>query len=107
MKGKQKIVAFRVSEEEGKQLKEKANACGLTESAYLRFLLRQRPKDYPNVREQLKILINEVNHIGININQIVKNHNSHLYSQGDKEQLIAYMKKLNLTMKDVVERLGD
>lgn len=52
MKGKKKIVAFRVSEEEGKQLTEKANACGLTESAYLRFLIRQKPKEYPEIREQ-------------------------------------------------------
>lgn len=107
MKGKPKIVAFRVSEEEGKQLTEKANACGLTESAYLRFLIRQKPKEYPEVIEQLKKLTNEVNHIGININQIVKNHNSYLYSKDDKEQLSAYMRKLNLTMKDVVECLGD
>lgn len=107
MKGKQKIITFRVSEEEWKQLTEKANACELTESAYLRFLIRQKPKEYPEIREQLKKLTNEVNHIGININQIVKNHNSHLYSQGDKEQLISYMKKLSLTMKDVVKCLGN
>ena len=107
MKGKQKIVVFRVSEEEGKQLTEDADARGLTESAYLRLLIRQKPKDYPEVKDQLKTLINEVNHIGVNINQITKNHNSSLYLEEDKRRLFAYMKKLNLAVKDVVKELGD
>ena len=107
MKGKQKIIAFRVSEKEERQLREKANACGLTESAYLRFLISQKPKDYPEVREQIKLLLNEMNHIGVNINQIVKNNNSSLYSMEDKEQLMAYLKKLTASVKEVVKCLGN
>ena len=58
-------------------------------------LISQKPNDYPEVRKLLKELINEINRIGININQIVFNSNAQLYSKKDKEQLVAYMKKLN------------
>lgn len=107
MREKQRIIGFRVNEEEEKQLTERAKAHGLTMSAYLRLLVRQKPSDYPVIREQLKTLINEVNHIGVNINQIVKNHNASLYSNADKERLYAYMKKLNMQVKDVVKSLGN
>ena len=107
MKGKEEFVGFRISAEDRKRLTEEAHARGLTESAYLRLLIRQKPKDYPEVKEQLKTLINEVNHIGVNINQITKNHNSSLYLEEDKRRLFAYMKKLNLAVKDVVKELGD
>ena len=55
----------------------------------------------------LKILINEMNRIGNNINQITRNHNSGLYSQSDRERLMAYMRKLNIAVKDVVDKVGD
>lgn len=45
---------------------------GRTESQYLRLLICQRPDDYPEIQLQLGHLINEVNHVGVNINQIVK-----------------------------------
>lgn len=41
---------------------------GRTESQYLRLLIRQRPDDYPEIQLQLGHLINEVNHVGVNIN---------------------------------------
>ena len=43
---------------------------------------------------QQKQLINEINAIGRNINQIVKNNNSSLYSTYDKNQLFALMNKI-------------
>jgi hypothetical protein len=55
----------------------------------------------------LKELINEVNAIGNNINQITRNHNSKLYRENDRELLIAYMKKLNLLVKEAVEKVGN
>ena len=51
----------------------------MCEADYLRLLISQKPNDYPEVRELLKELINEVNRIGININQIVFNNNAGLY----------------------------
>ena len=52
-------------------LAKKAGESGMCEADYLRLLISQKPNDYPEVRELLKELINEVNRIGININQIV------------------------------------
>ena len=63
----------------------------MNEAEYIRLLISQKPNDYPEVRKLLKELINEINRIGININQIVFNSNAQLYSKKDKEQLVAYM----------------
>ena len=79
----------------------------MNEAEYLRLLISQTPNDYLEIRQELKQLINEVNHIGVNINQIVHHHNYELYSKEDRQQLIAYMKKLNNTVKEVVVRLGN
>lgn len=59
------------------------------------------------VRKILKELINEVNRIGININQIVFNNNAGLYSKEDKTQLIAYMRKLNQKIDEAVVKIGN
>jgi len=92
---------------EAGQLAERAREAGLCEAEYLRLLISQKPNDYPQIREMLRSLMNEVNAIGVNINQVVKNNNSRLYSREDKELLIAYMKKVHLTMKEVVEKIGN
>ena len=52
----------------------------------------------------MREFINEVNHIGTNINQIVHNHNSGIYSEDDKVRLIAYMRKLNTEVNREFER---
>ncbi|MCD7906529.1 MAG: MobC family plasmid mobilization relaxosome protein [Clostridium sp.] len=104
---KEIIKPFRMTKVEAEQLKQQAEARHLTESAYMRLLLSQKPSDYPEIRTSLKNLINEVNRIGNNINQITRNHNSGLYSQFDRERLMAYMRKLNLAVKDVVDKVGD
>ena len=79
----------------------------MNDAEYLRLLISQTPNDYPEIRQELKQLINEINHIGVNINPIVHHHNYELYSKEDRQQLIAYMKKLNNTVKEVVVRLGN
>ena len=107
MKGKKVMVSFRISETEREELCRQAEASGMSESAYLRWLLSQKPKDYPQIRQLLKSLINEVNHIGVNINQIVKSYNSGFYRQEDKELLTAYLKKLNTAVAEVVRQLGN
>jgi hypothetical protein len=67
-------------------LADKAEQAGVNESEYLRLLISQKPNDYPEIRTLLKELINEVNHIGTNINQIVHNHNFVFYSEDDKDR---------------------
>ena len=79
----------------------------MSESKYLRLMITQKPNDYPEVRMLLRELINEVNRIGVNINQITHSHNSELYSSDDKERLIAYMRKLNTAVAKVVDVVGN
>ena len=64
---------LRLMPEEAKMLAKKACDNGMNEAEYIRLLISQKPNDYPEVRKILKELINEVNRIGININQIVFN----------------------------------
>ena len=68
------VKKFRLSPEDAKELANKAELANMTESEYLRLMISQKPNDYPRIRILLRELINEVNHIGTNINQIVRNH---------------------------------
>lgn len=98
---------LRLMPEEAKILAEKAKEAGMNEAEYVRLLIRQKPNDYPEIRKLLKTLINEVNRVGININQIAFNHNSELYSEDDKSRLVAYMRKLNSAVSEVVMQIGN
>ena len=60
---------LRLMPQEAEMLAKKAGESGMCEADYLRLLISQKPNDYPEVRELLKELINEVNRIGINIHQ--------------------------------------
>ena len=106
MADKTTTVSFRMNEAERKLLHEKASEYDMTESMYLRFLITQKPNDYPEIRKLLKEAINEINHIGININQIVKNNNSTFYQKEDKIKLTAYMQRVDETLQKVVKALG-
>lgn len=98
---------LRLMPEEAKMLAKKACDNGMNEAEYIRLLISQKPNDYPEVRKLLKELINEINRIGININQIVFNSNAQIYSKKDKEQLVAYMKKLNQSVSEAVVKIGN
>lgn len=98
---------LRLRPEEAKVLEFRAKEAGLNEAEYLRLLISQKPNDYPEIRKLLRDLINEINHIGVNINQIVFHHNASFYSKQDKEHLIAYMKKLNVSVNEAVGRIGN
>lgn len=97
---------LRLMPDEAKALSDKAAEAGMCEADYLRLLITQKPNDYPEIRVLLKGLINEVNAIGNNINQITRNYNSKLYRTEDRELLSAYMKKLNLTVREAVDKIG-
>lgn len=97
---------YRLTKQDADQLREKAEAAGMSESEYFRLLITQKPNDYPEIRYSIKELINEVNRIGVNINEIVHNNNSELYRVADKERLVAYMRRLNETVDEVVVKLG-
>lgn len=48
-------------------------------------------------------LRNEINKIGVNVNQIVKNSNSHIYREDDKIDLIGYMEKITILLNDYIK----
>ncbi len=105
--GKKDIIKpFRFTKQEADRLKKQAQEMGMRESEYIRLLLSQKPNDYPEIRVLLKALINEVNAVGNNINQITRNYNSKLYRTEDRELLCACMKKLNLTVKEIADKIG-
>lgn len=47
-------------------------------------------------------LRNEINKIGLNINQIVKNNHSHLYRESDKINLNKYVEEIRGLTKELV-----
>ena len=98
---------YRMTTEDARAFHEKAEKAGMTEAEYFRLLITQQPSDYLEIRSGLKDLVNEVNRIGVNVNEIVYHHNAALYSQADKERLYAYMRKLNETVKKAVKEIGD
>ena len=104
---KEIVKGVRLTQEQAAILKEQANMSGMSEADYLRMLLTQKPTDYPEIREEMRELINEVNRVGVNINEVVHNNNSMLYSEDDKDRLIAYMRKLNELMNKKVKEIGN
>lgn len=102
---KDTILSVRISKQEKAKIRALAKARGMTESAYVRFMLSQKPSDYPEIIQVLKDLINEVNHIGVNVNQIVKGNNSGFYNQDDKDRLYSYMRRLNISVNDAVKKI--
>lgn len=47
-------------------------------------------------------LRNEINKIGVNINQIVKNNNSHIYKTEEKRRLENYLEEVVLLQKTII-----
>ena len=71
---------FKLTEETAKLLAERSKAEGMNESEYIRYLLLNQ-SEHPRSRElelEMMRLRNEINKIGLNVNQIVKNNNSHI-----------------------------
>lgn len=96
---------IRLSGTELEELRRQADEMGVSESQFLRMLITNRPRDYPAIRQELQRLNNEINHIGVNINQIVHNHNSRLYSEEDRHRLYVLMKRLKDLIQQVIEKL--
>ena len=76
-------------------------------STYVRYAISNVKSPNPEMRKLILKLINEVNHIGNNINQIVRNNNSGLYLDSDKTRLMEYMRLINFKIGALVEKYGD
>lgn len=99
--------AIRLSEAEVERIEKDAKKRGMNFSQYVRFLTRNKPCEHPEVIQVFKQLINEINHIGNNINQIARNCNSGIYTYEDKKKMFAYLKVINMKLKEVLDKYGD
>ncbi|MCI9600207.1 MAG: MobC family plasmid mobilization relaxosome protein [Lachnospiraceae bacterium] len=96
---------IRLTGAELEELQKQAAEMDITESRFLRMLITNRPRDYPAIRAELHRLNNEINHIGVNINQIVHNNNSRLYSREDKHRLYVFMKQIKDQLGQIMAKL--
>ena len=98
---------LRLTPGEAEMLAAAAGRAGMCEAEYLRLLVSQRPNDYPEIRQLLRELINEVRRIGVNINQIAHNHNIGIHTPEDRNRMTAYMRKLYDALDRTVKTIGD
>ena len=94
---------FKLTEETAKLLAEHSKAENMNESEYIRHLLLNQSENPRNKELEVKImrLHNEINKIGVNVNQIVKNYNFHIYNESDKIEL---KQQLNI-IKDLLQQI--
>lgn len=86
---------FRITEEQDQFVKARCKEKNIKESVYLRSLIdRDRGKKPIEVYLEEKKLVYEINKIGNNINQIVRNNNTHIYNEAEKKKLFALMEKI-------------
>ena len=98
------MYSVRLTPLEYEALKSKCEKSGIEVSEFVRSAMKGKNV---SVIEGIPEMIVALNRIGNNINQITRNHNSKLYREEDRELLSAYMKKLNLLVKEVVDSLGN
>ena len=104
--GKTVLKSFRVTEKEAERISRAAVEAGMKESEYFRRCVSRGPMEHKEIRLLLHKILNEINSIGKNINQIVKNNNSGLYLQADKDVLLIYMKRLNASVQEVNNKIN-
>lgn len=95
---------FKLTEETARLLAEHSKAENMNESEYIRYLLLNQ-SEHPRSRElELEImrLRNEINKIGVNINQIVKNNNFHIYREDDKIELKSQMQMIENLLEEAI-----
>ena len=95
---------FKLTEETARILAERSKAENMNESEYIRYLILNQ-SEHPRSRElevEIMRLRNEINKIGVNINQIVKNNNSHRYNENDKIDLAKKMEEIKTLLKHMI-----
>lgn len=97
------VFDFRLSEKERKLLQEKADHAGLSPSAYLRAMIRGKPREFPEIRKEMQFLRLELSRIGNNINQIARAENAYLFSAADKKDLKKDMDEIQTLLKKYLD----
>lgn len=62
-------------------------------------------KNRKELKESISNLKKEINRIGVNINQIVKNNNSSFYSNAEKRNLFILMGEIDKKMQEIEEKI--
>lgn len=117
---KNDVHCFRMSPELWKYLQDISQSAGINPSKYVRRLifsdknknsLKMVTKDEFILQKEKNRAINELSQeirsIGVNINQIVKNVNSHFYMDYEKDKLFALMKDLQNLLKEYIKRIDN
>lgn len=94
-KKKSFIKTVRFTQSEYQKIMAAARDQNMIFSAYAVKMLGNNPQYDIELRRRINRLASEINYIGHNINQIVKNNNSGLYSDFDKQRLMEYMRIIN------------
>lgn len=90
---------FRIREDQVLYMESQCKTYGINSSEYIRRLIdKDMGNSVPNRSKEAflihKQMVYEINRIGNNINQIVKNVNMHYYTEYEKKKLFALMNKI-------------
>ena len=96
----------RLTENECRKIMKEAKKKNMNFSAYVRYAAKLNKNMDPEFIKAIYKLANEINYIGHNINQVVKNNNSKLYSEIDKARLMEYMRILNEKVESLLKQNG-
>ena len=96
----------RLTENECRKIMKEAKKKIMNFSAYVRYAAKLDKNMDPEFIKAIYKLANEINYIGHNINQVVKNNNSKLYSEIDKARLMEYMRILNEKVESLLKQNG-
>ena len=96
----------RLTENECRKIMKEAKKTNMNFSTYVRYVAKLDKNMDPEFIKAIYKLANEINYIGHNINQVVKNNNSKLYSEIDKARLMEYMRILNEKVESLLKQNG-
>lgn len=96
----------RLTENECRKIMKEAKKKNMNFSTYVRYVAKLDKNMDPEFIKAIYKLANEINYIGHNINQVVKNNNSKLYSEIDKARLMEYMRILNEKVESLLKQNG-
>ena len=94
---------FEMTEDQYRQLSEKAKACGLSKRAYLIHLIQGHPPKARN-DDEMKVLRREIHAIGNNINQIARSVNAGIAAPKDAREAVELLGRVYERLYDIGRR---